>query len=61
MSGETLTDAQRERAELIEQALLMNLILSLPAKVEGHVESAPAHGPAPPSARNERRPPDSRD
>lgn len=52
------TDAQKEKTELIEHALLMNLILSLDTGSEGrNVEVAPPRISPPPSVQNERRPP----
>jgi hypothetical protein len=60
MSHDDLADAQREKAELIEQALLMNLILSLDTGPEGcNVEVAPPQISPPPSVQNERQPPGS--
>ena len=58
MSYDNSADAQRERAELIEQALLMNLILSLDTGPEGsNVEVARPQTSPPPSVQNERQPP----
>jgi hypothetical protein len=60
MSDDNLTDAQREKAELIEQALLMNLILSLDTGPEGcNGEVVPPQISPPPPVQNERQPPGS--
>ena len=62
MSHDDLADAQREKTELIEQALLMNLILSLDTRPEGcKAEVAPPQISSPPSVQNERQPPGSED
>jgi hypothetical protein len=60
MSSDDLADAQRERSELIEQALLMNLILSIDTGPE-RVEVAPPQIAAPPRTPDEDRPPASED
>lgn len=60
MIYDNLADAEREKAELIERALLMNLILSLDTGPEGgNVEVAPPQISPPPSVQNERQPPSS--
>jgi hypothetical protein len=60
MSHDDLADAHREKAELIEQALLMNLILSLDTGPEecSVAVAAPQISP-PPSVQNARQPPGS--
>jgi hypothetical protein len=54
MSCDDSTDAQDEKNELIEQALLMNLILSLDTRLEGKGEAAPSSTPA--AVRDDSRP-----
>jgi hypothetical protein len=62
MSHDDLADAQREKTELIEQALLMNLILSLDTRPEGcKVEVASPQISSPPSVQDERLSPGSED
>lgn len=60
MSHDDLADAQREKAELIEQALLMNLIFSLDTEPgDCNAEVAPSQISPPPSVQDEREPPGS--